>query len=333
VEGRSVRASGPCRVDLAGGTLDIWPLGLLHPGALTVNAAIDISVSVELRATGGPFRVVQGSSAVETKSSRELAANPETALIGLVLDTLGVPPVEVSIVSGSPRGGGLGASSTLAICLIAACEDHLGIEPRTASQRSSLARDLEARLMGLPTGLQDHFPSLFGGVLAIEFRPGGEVVRKIQTDVEGLGDCLVIAYTGQSHFSAGNNWRVVRRRLEADPEVIGLFDGIRDAAAQMVPALEGDDFERVGELMSEEWRFRRQLAEGVSTPEIEILMQRARDVGAWGGKACGAGGGGCVAVLGPPDLRDEIAAGLSNAGADVLPARLTRKPLQVEYLA
>src|SRR5260370_4262780 len=35
-----IESKAPTRVDLAGGTLDIWPLYLFHPGAVTVNAAI-----------------------------------------------------------------------------------------------------------------------------------------------------------------------------------------------------------------------------------------------------------------------------------------------------
>src|SRR5437899_8682887 len=38
----AVTAIAPCRVDLAGGTLDIWPLYLFHPGAVTVNFAVNI---------------------------------------------------------------------------------------------------------------------------------------------------------------------------------------------------------------------------------------------------------------------------------------------------
>jgi D-glycero-alpha-D-manno-heptose-7-phosphate kinase len=194
----------------------------------------------------------------------------------------------------------------------------------------ALARDLAARLMGLPTGIQDHYPALLGGALEIRPLPGGERVRRLAVDLEALAARLVVVYSGQSHFSAGNNWQVVRRRLEAEPEVTELFEGIAGAAAALAPALEAGDFPKVGELMAREWSCRRRLAEGISTPVLENLLQTARDHGAWGGKACGAGGGGSLAVLCPPERREEVVSALTRAGGEVLRARPTGQPIQVQ---
>ena len=322
-----------CRVDLAGGTLDIWPLGLLHPGACTVNVAIDLAATVVLRRSGDghPVYIVrQGESVVRAGSAEELSAHPEGALVGVVAVALGLPPVEVELASDSPRGGGLGGSSALTIALIAAAEEELGLPRTQAREKARLARDLEARLMGLPTGMQDHYPALLGGALEIRQSPGGEQVRRLGVDLERLGDSLVVVYSGASHFSAGNNWQVVRRRLEGEAEVAGLFGSIAAAAAELAPALETGDLPRVGELMSREWSFRRRLAEGISTPLLESLIERALALGAWGGKACGAGGGGCLAFLCPPERREAIAAGLEELGGQALPARPTGEPLAVE---
>ena len=123
-------------------------------------------------------------------------------------------------------------------------------------------RDLEARLMSLPTGMQDRYPALLGGSLEILQSPGGERVRRLDVDLERLGDSLLVVYSGASHFSAGNNWQVVRRRLDGEAEVTELLQGIAAAAADLSPALESGDLPRVGELMSREWSFRRRLAEG-----------------------------------------------------------------------
>ncbi|HET9225368.1 MAG TPA: hypothetical protein VFR31_01760 [Thermoanaerobaculia bacterium] len=318
-----------CRVDLAGGTLDIWPLGLLHPGACTVNVAVDLAVTVHLSRGEGEYVVRQGDSEVRARSIAELSQHPEGALVGVVAAALDLPPVEVELASDSPRGGGLGGSSALTVALLAAAEEELGL-PRTQSRdKARLARDLEARLMSLPTGMQDHYPALLGGALHILQAPGGERVRRLNVDLERLGDSLVVVYSGASHFSAGNNWQVVRRRLDGEAEVTELFRGIAGAAADLAPALEAGDFPRVGELMSREWSFRRRLAEGVSTPLLENLVERALALGAWGGKACGAGGGGCLAFLCPPEKKGAIAEGLEELGGKVLPARPTGEALAV----
>ncbi|HEX9942343.1 MAG TPA: hypothetical protein VGG03_10025 [Thermoanaerobaculia bacterium] len=324
-----VTAKAWCRVDLAGGTLDIWPLGLFHPQACTVNVAVDLAVTVRLRPSGDVYRVRQGGSVTEASSAGELARHPESALIGVAAAALELPPFEATLASQSPRGGGLGASSAMTVAFLAAAEEAFDRPRSGPRERVALARDLEARLMGLPTGVQDHYPALLGGALEIRPVPGGERVRRLAADLEALAASLLVVYSGQSHFSAGNNWQVVRRRLEGEPEVTALFEGIAEAAAALAPALEAGDLPRVGELMSREWSFRRRLAEGISTPVLEGLLRAAASQGAWGGKACGAGGGGCLALLCPPERRGPIAAALAEAGGEVLQARPTGRGLEI----
>jgi D-glycero-alpha-D-manno-heptose-7-phosphate kinase len=318
-----------CRVDLAGGTLDIWPIGLLHAGACTVNVAIDLAVTVEIERRPAGYRLIQAGTAVEAASAAELAADPRAALAGQVATALDLGPFEARLASDSPRGGGLGASSALTVALVAAAEAEFGLPRSSPSRLARVARDLEARLMGLPTGCQDHYPALLGGALEIAARPGGERVRRLDVDLGRLGESLLVVYSGQSHFSAGNNWQIIRRRLEGEPEVASLFEGIARVAAAAGPVLEAGDLRRLGELVSEEWSYRRRLAPGISTPVLEELLQLAAAGGAWGGKACGAGGGGCLVVLCPPAERAAIARGLELAGAQVLAARPTAEPLTV----
>ncbi len=183
--------------------------------------------------------------------------------------------------------------------------------------------------MSLPTGKQDHLAALWGGALEILHRPGGERVRRLDVDLEALGRSLVVAYSGETHFSAGNNWQVVRRRLDGDRQVIAAFDGIAEVAAALPAALEEGDLATVGSLMSLEWSHRCRLASEVSTPRVERLLRAAAAAGAWGGKVCGAGGGGCVAVLAPPDRKAAVAAALGGSGARLLETRPLARPLAV----
>jgi D-glycero-alpha-D-manno-heptose-7-phosphate kinase len=142
-----------------------------------------------------------------------------------------------------------------------------------------------------------------------------------------------VAYTGQSHFSAGSNWQMVRRRLDGDPKTVGLFDGIRDVTVELPAVLEAGDLEEAGRLMSREWSCRRRLAEGISTPVVESLLERSLAAGAWGGKVCGAGGGGSVALLAPPERRQAVIEALADGGAQILPARPTGEALEVESVS
>lgn len=325
-----VRVTARCRVDFAGGTLDIWPLGLLHPGSSTVNVAIDLPVVVELEPRTSGWTIVQGEERTECADAAGLAADPQTALVGLVAEQAGLGGGAVRIASGSPRGAGLGASSALTVALLAAAEiATAGRLVETPAARAAVARDLEARLMSLPTGRQDHFPAQLGGALVLEHRAGGERIRPLAVDLAALGARWIVAYTGQSHFSAGNNWQVVRARLDGEASIVSHLDRVRDVARGVVVALEAADWPRLGALLAEEWQERRGFAEGISTPRIEELLAVAARLGAWGGKACGAGGGGCLVALAPPERRPEIEAAWSAAGARILAAPPTAAGLEV----
>jgi len=296
---------------------------------VTVNVAIDVAVEAGIEPARDRYSVRQGDLRVEAAAPRELAAEPEGALVGLVADALSLPPLAATLRSDSPRGGGLGASSAMTVALIAAAEEAFDLPRSTAARRVAMARDLEARLMGLPTGIQDHYAALLGGALEIRHQAGGEVVRRLEIDPEALAASLLVVYTGQSHFSAGQNWQVVRRRLDAEPEVTELLAGIAAVAGQAAAALAAGDLARLGAAMGGEWRLRRRLAAGISTPAIERLLDLAAAAGAWGGKACGAGGGGCIAVLCPADRRAALAERLNRAGGQVLPARPVNQPLEI----
>lgn len=318
-----------CRVDLAGGTLDIWPLGLLHPGARTVNVAIDLEARVTL-SSATSCRVRQGEDALEARGWSELATLEGGELVALLALELDLPPAAVRMESDSPRGGGLGASSALGVAFVAAAEAWAGRPASPLHRRAALVRDVEARLMGLPTGRQDHYAALLGGALEIRYRAGGDRVSRLPVDLDALAASLVVAYTGRSHFSAGSNWQVVRRRLDGEPESIELFEGISGAAADVAEALRTGDIAAAGEAMAREWSFRRRLAPGVSTPEIEELLEAAREAGAWGGKATGAGGGGCVAVLGPAERREAVRRALAARSATILECRPSDRPVTVD---
>jgi D-glycero-alpha-D-manno-heptose-7-phosphate kinase len=177
--------------------------------------------------------------------------------------------------------------------------------------------------------MQDHYPAVLGGALAIRHRPGGEAVEALEIDLEGLSRHLVIAYSGRSHFSAATNWQIIRGCLDGEAAVRGLFEGIAEVAAGLPDALRSGDWAAVGELVRREWSLRRHLADGVSVPAVESLLELAQSLGAWGGKACGAGGGGCVALLVPAKRREVVARSLELAGGRVLPARPTVRSLEV----
>lgn len=325
---RCVRVRTGCRLDFAGGTLDVWPLGLLHPGATTVNLAIDVPVEVEVELRPQGYEVVTGASGLARSSLSELAEVPEVRLFALLLEHLDAPPLRLTASSKAPRGSGLGASSSLAVATIAAV-DRLFDNQRPVRSIVAVARDIEARLMGLPTGCQDHYPPLLGGALSIAHRPGGESVQPLEVDLEQLERQLLVAYSGKSHVSGRANWGVYRRRLEGDADTIARFDRIAQIAEEIVEPLESGAFDEVGHLVAEEWERRVGLADGVATPTLIGMLDQAVEMGAYGGKAGGAGGGGCVFVVTPEDRRDAISRAWADLGGQVLDVRPRREGLDI----
>lgn len=320
---RPARARAACRVDLGGGTLDIWPLGLLVSPGRTVNVAIDVWAEAAITPRRHGWRIELDQGAWDADSREALIEIDAVRLPARVAHALSLPPATIQLASASPRGAGLGASSAIAVALIGAIEQARGETPRDVHTRAVLIRDIEAQMMGRPTGVQDQYPAQLGGALAIDYHPGEVTVRRLRVDLEALAERLVVAYSGQSHISAETNWHMVRACLDGDAEVLGRLRAIAAIAAQMPTALEAGDWPSLGRLVSAEWDQRCRLAEGVSTPLVERLLARALDDGAWGGKVCGAGGGGCIAVLTPPADRAAVCAGLEAEGAQILGAKPT----------
>jgi D-glycero-alpha-D-manno-heptose-7-phosphate kinase len=194
----------------------------------------------------------------------------------------------------------------------------------------TVVMNVEAQVLGVPTGVQDYRPAYYGGVSAVEMSAAGVNRVALSVSPAELGRRLVLAYTGASRNSGINNWEVMVRRINGDRGVIDAFDGIRDAADGVRRALERADWRGVATHLGREWDERKRLAPGVSTPEIEALLGRAREAGAAAGKVCGAGGGGCIVCLTEPDRRAAVADALTRAGATVLPIAVEREGLHLE---
>jgi D-glycero-alpha-D-manno-heptose-7-phosphate kinase len=333
VPSRSViEARAPARIDLAGGTLDLWPLHVLHPGSVTVNLAIDRYAECRVGQATKGLRIVIRDRGLETlaDTAGQLLADPATALVGSLLEALEIrEPLEVEFWSGVPFGSGLGGSSALTVALLGALER---MSPRnlTGVDRVDFVRDVETRVLGKPAGVQDYYPPLEGGVHVITFRAGRTTGEKIRPEAGAWETHLTLFDSGVSHSSGMNNWQILKARLEADAAVTEHLESVRRAAEAMAEAVRRADFPAMGEALAREWHARRRLAPVVSTPLIERAIEAACRAGAWGGKACGAGGGGCVVFLSPAGSTDAVRRALSDLGeGSVVPVRVVAEGLRV----
>lgn len=330
---RSISASAPARIDLAGGTLDLWPLHVLHPGSVTVNLAIDRRARCRVGDTEGGFvvRCPERGITKRVENAAELLGDPATALVGSLAEALGIEgDLEVEFSSGVPFGSGLGGSSALTVTLLGALE-RWSRRDLACVDRVDLVRDVETRVLGKPAGVQDYYPPLEGAAHVITFWPGETSAERIPIEPDVWDRYLVLFDSGTAHSSGMNNWEILRSRLEGDRSVAEGLEAIRVAAADMARALRLGDFRRMGHALRDEWEARRGLAPVVSTPLIEAAVQAALTAGAWGGKACGAGGGGCLVFLSPPERIAEVRAALSSlAQGALVPARIELEGLRVE---
>jgi D-glycero-alpha-D-manno-heptose-7-phosphate kinase len=339
-----IEARAPTRVDLAGGTLDIWPLYLFHEGALTVNCAISryATCVIETRPEA-PSKAAHAITLISTDTRRKesfpsleaLCRAPRYRLPLLAhLVRFFRPAHGFTLTTNSevPAGAGLGGSSAMAVAICAAL-DRLTGAGRRLQDWIHISRDAEAIVIGVPTGTQDHYPAAFGGVSSIVLPPGGEHREALSCDVDALERRLVLCYTGKPRKSAINNWEVFSRHIDGDKRIARNLEKIAAVAREVRAALERNDWPELGRLIREEWDFRRRNLPTISTPTIDRIIAAARREGALAGKVCGAGGGGCLVLLIEPDARSRVESAVRKSGGQLLPLRIDRQGVQVTVAA
>ena len=347
--GAVITATAPCRVDLAGGTVDIWPLYLFHPGAVTVNVAVEIRTRCRIAAAASPEIYLSSiDTGLEDRfagfEAFRAARSPRHALAahllrfflqgrlwgedrqnnnrpeshGLILETL----------SEAPAGAGISGSSALMIATTAALARYTG-RALTLEQIREIAQNVEAQLIGVPTGCQDYYPALYGGVSAIHLDADGLHREAIAVPAAELESRAVLVYTGAPRQSGINNWEVFKAHIDGDRRVSRNFSRIVEIAQAMAAALRAEAWDEVERLLREEWKLRKTNASGISTPLIDRLIRTAARNGGRAAKVCGAGGGGCVFFLVEAGARQRVAQALAAAGGKILPFQVAAKGLQV----
>jgi D-glycero-alpha-D-manno-heptose-7-phosphate kinase len=317
-----IDCSAPTRIDLAGGTIDIWPLYLFHQPAVTLNAAINLRAHCVIESrTENDGRVVLVSDDTGERVDVESpdALGTETLpLVARLVRFFGARNLTLTTRSDSPVGAGIAGSSAMNIALISALA-AFSKRPLSENDVLEIAKNVEAQVIDVPTGVQDYRPALYGGISAVELDVTG--VRRVPLSVPpaALASRVVLAYTRASRNSGINNWDMMKRHIDGDAAVVQAFENIAAIARRMRDALDQQDWDGVGRELAAEWDNRKRLAPGVTTPAIDALLDSAAKAGAVAGKVCGAGGGGCLFCLVPPARHADVSRALSDAGARVLP--------------
>jgi len=264
----------------------------------------------------------------ENLSFDQLPDDQTLPLLAKLAHRFGARGIRLTTRGQSPAGAGIAGSSALnvAVCGALAAYTRQTIEGEALLD---IAKDVEAQVIQVPTGLQDYRPAFYGGIAAIELHPGQPLRVPLDVDPRELERRIVLCYTGEPRNSGTNNWDITKRHIDGDQHVFDCFERIRDTAAAMREALTRGDWDATAASLTTEWENRKRLAPGVTTPAIDSLIARAMASGAKAAKVCGAGGGGCLFCIVAPDDAAAVRETLADAGARILDFRVETTGLNV----
>lgn len=302
----------PLRVSFAGGGTDLAAF-YAHEGGAVLSTAIDRYVYVTVKRHSDlfyePIRINYSKSEqvdeidqVENNIARE-------CLRFLAID----PPVYISTVGDVPASTGLGGSSAFAVGLLNALHRYRG-ERVSAGQLAEEACHIEIDVLGEPIGKQDQYAAAFGGLNEFTFHTDGEVSVRHQRSATGqlkaLFGGVLMFWTGHQRDASS----VLAEQQASTVDKLGVLSKMRDQVGELRRLLSADTdvVREFGRILDEGWRMKRELAGGITTAAIDRRYDAALEAGAMGGKLCGAGGGGFLMFLVPPEAQDRVRAAMTG---------------------
>jgi D-glycero-alpha-D-manno-heptose-7-phosphate kinase len=286
-----ITARAPVRVDLAGGWTDVHYFADREAGAV-LNVAI--------------ARYVRGELA---RAARRFRVNYHTDI---------------------PPGAGLGASAALNVVWLALVNAALGRQP-SREELAEQAYRLED-LLGVTGGKQDQYAAALGGINLLRFQEGAVHVERLSLSDETLRQLqkrLVLVYSGESRLSGDIHERVWKGYLSGEEKVADALRRLTAIALEMREALVCGDLGSFGALLGENWRCQKDLHPSITNETVEGLFRVAEGAGAISGKACGAGGGGCLLFWCEESAAPRVAGALRDAAPQVIDFALDGEGLVV----
>jgi D-glycero-alpha-D-manno-heptose-7-phosphate kinase len=315
-------ATAPLRLDFAGGWTDVPPFSA-REGGVVVNGAIGLRAHVELQLGGTLLRLVSEElgETLECANSGGLVPGGKLPLLTAALRMFPVlGGFTLTTRCDAPSGSGLGSSGALGVALVGALTRARleSVGPRDIADQAWQVETIEAQL---PGGKQDQYGAALGGFHRLSFRDPDVGIEPLTLDsafASALERQTLICYTSKSRISGDTISRVMGAYERGDTTVTGALRALQDTGNAMAEALRAADLARVGALLSENWKHQQALDPGMRTREMAQLEDAAQKAGTLGGKAAGAGAGGCMFFVMKRDARD-AAAVLTGAGVKVLP--------------
>jgi D-glycero-alpha-D-manno-heptose-7-phosphate kinase len=296
----------PLRISFFGGGTDYPEYFSRFPGAvvgMTINKYVYISALRLVTFLHYKYRI--SYSRLETANSIDDIQHP---VVRHVLRHYGIEEaLDINVIADLPASSGLGTSSAFTVGLINLISS-LRSEPVTKLDLGQSAIFVERELLKERVGVQDQLHAAFGGINRFDFI-GGRIrispVQMIYACQKKFISSLVLVYTGVTRYAS----EILDEQLESmkEKKVDRELRYLLDLTEEAVKILEGHDPDTMitefGALMHQGWMTKRKLSSKISNPSIDDLYKRARAAGALGGKLCGAGGGGFLLMVVPPEVR------------------------------
>jgi D-glycero-alpha-D-manno-heptose-7-phosphate kinase len=317
----------PLRISFAGGSTDLPSFYRAYGGGAVTSAAIDRYVHVLVN-----DKFDRSIRVAYTRT--ENVENVDHLQHGLVREAMKVTGVtealEIHTIADIPsEGSGLGSSSSLTVGLLNALYAHKG-ELRDPHQLAEEACRIEIEILGGTLGKQDQYIAALGGVQYLEFRPDDTVrsnpIPLSTVDRADLSEHLSLFFTGITRKAEG----VLKGMDARTPTNRESLLRLRELATEARDAILRKNWPRLGEVLDEGWQIKRGLSDGITSSTIDTYYAKLKEAGAWGGKITGAGGGGFLLVVHPPERSHQIAAALSPM--ERLPVRIQSEGSRILFV-
>jgi D-glycero-alpha-D-manno-heptose-7-phosphate kinase len=301
----------PLRVSFAGGGTDLGDFYRLEDGAV-LSTTINKYVYVTVKKHSHLYKEAYRLNYAETEFADSLdAIKNEIARECLRLVEV-EPPLYIGTVADLPAASGLGSSSSFAIGLLTALHAMKG-ERVSAAQLVAEAVHVEIEALNHPIGKQDQAAAAYGGMNLFRFHSNGGISLEphslTQDRISEIFSNVQMFWTGITRNSAS----VLQEQQNNTKDNIDYLRELRDQATELSGTLRnGFDIESFGRILDRGWEMKRRLASTITNEKIDNWYSKARQIGAYGGKLCGAGGGGFLLFVTPPERQAAVRESLSD---------------------
>ncbi|WP_029904127.1 dehydrogenase [Prevotella sp. 10(H)] len=339
-----IRSKAPFRLGLAGGGTDVSPYSDLYGGCI-LNATISLYAYANIETRNDNkivFRIPQTDEEYIFDSALELPISNDKAdlmkgIYNRVVKDFVNKPLSFTLTCALevPFGSGLGTSSTLAVAILGAYAEWLKL-PLGDYDLAYLAYLIERSDLKQAGGKQDQYAAAFGGFNFMEFSADDKVIvnplRIRNETINELSNNMLLYYTNTGRNSGDIIEKQQKNVKDQRPKSIEAMHQIKNQAYEIKEAILKNNLDEIGHILHRGWTYKREMADGISTPFFEEIYNTAIEAGASGGKISGAGGGGYVFFYCPGNTKFAVSKALEKLGGKVQQYSFTKKGLETWHI-